>query len=100
MCKSSSNDLLLFFITEQACKVAKLDNIDSDLKQRIAQRMIQLRERAGKKQQQLAYEYGKDKQTQNKWEKGTRGASIYTINKFCIALGITLSDFFDDDIFR
>jgi len=89
-----------FHLSHKLAFVAKLDKIDIDLRQRISQRMIQLRELSGKKQQEFAYEYGKDKQTQNKWEKGSRGASIYTINKFCIALGISLTEFFASDLFE
>lgn len=75
-----------------------LDDIDNDLKKAISLRFIELRESSGKNQTQFAYDYGKDKQTQNKFEKG-KGASIYTINKFCIALNITVADFFDSPIF-
>jgi transcriptional regulator with XRE-family HTH domain len=76
-----------------------LDNIDKDLKKAISKRITELREQSGKNQTQFAYDYGKDKQTQNKFEKG-RGATIYTINKFCNAIEISLSDFFDSPLFK
>ena len=75
-----------------------LDKVDNDLKKAIALRITELREKSGKNQTQFAYDYGKDKQTQNRFEKG-RGATIYTINKFCIAIGITVSEFFDSPLF-
>jgi transcriptional regulator with XRE-family HTH domain len=77
----------------------ELDKIDKDLKEAIAIRITELREGTGKNQTQFAYDYGKDKQTQNRFEKG-RGATIYTINKFCIALGITIAYFFDSPLFE
>lgn len=79
--------------------MAKLDEKDLELKAKITRRLIELRSTSGKNQTDFAYEYGKDKQTQNKWETGARGASIYTINKFCKAIDITLSEFFDSPIF-
>lgn len=75
------------------------DNIDRDLKMKIAMRVKELRIQSGKNQTDFAYDYGKDKQTQNKLESG-RGATIYTVNKFCLALNITLSSFFDSPIFN
>jgi len=76
-----------------------LDNMDKSLKEAISKRIAELREGTGKNQTQFAYDYGKDKQTQNRFEKG-RGATIYTINKFCKAIGISLSDFFDSALFK
>jgi transcriptional regulator with XRE-family HTH domain len=76
----------------------KLDKIDLELRKKVAIRIRQLREASGKNQTQFAYHYGKDKQTQNKLEIG-RGATIYSIHKFCKALGINLSDFFDSPLF-
>jgi hypothetical protein len=77
----------------------KLDKIDLELKKKIALRIRQLREASGKNQTQFAYHYGKDKQTQHKLEVG-RGATVYSINKFCKALGINLSEFFDSPLFE
>ncbi len=79
--------------------MAKLDSIDLDLKARIAKRIKNLRESTGENQSQFASAYDKDRQTLNRWETG-RGATIYTINKFCAELKISLSDFFDDPLFK
>ena len=76
----------------------ELDKIDQELKKRIAMRFKELRIESGKNQTDFAYDYGKDKQTQNRLEGG-RGATIYSINKFCKASGITLSYFFDSPLF-
>lgn len=76
-----------------------MDKIDLELKKKIALRLKELREETGKNQTQFAYDYGKDKQTQHRLER-ERGAAIYTINKFCKARGITLSDFFNSPTFR
>ena len=78
----------------------QLDAIDEELRKRISQRMKDLRIQHKLSQSAVAYEYDKEKQAQNRWERGSRGASIYTINKFCMALGISISDFFDAEIFR
>ena len=61
-------------------------------------RFKELRLETGKNQTEFAYDYGKDKQMQNRLEGG-RGATIYSINKFCKARGITLSYFFDSPLF-
>ncbi|MBA3285503.1 MAG: XRE family transcriptional regulator [Nitrosopumilus sp.] len=78
---------------------AKLDDIDEMLKEKIAIRFKEIRANTGKGQTQFAYDSGRDKQSYNKNEKG-KGATIYTINKFCIENGITLKDFFDSPLFH
>ena len=81
------------------CKMAgSLDKIDIELRDKIAQRIKELRESSGKSQTEFALELGIDKQTLHRLETG-RGATIYSINKFCKVRGITLSQFFDSPIF-
>lgn len=77
---------------------AKLDNTDISLRLAIAKRFEEIRKNSGKTQEAFAHEYGRDKQSYNKNEKG-KGATVYTINKFCIENGITLKDFFDSPLF-
>ena len=76
-----------------------LDKIDIDLKKKIAARIKELRENTGKNQTEFAYDFGTDKQTWNRYEGG-RGVSIYTVNKFCKLIGISLSEFFDSSLFK
>ena len=76
-----------------------LDKSDIELRKNIASRFKEFRENSGKSQTEFAYELGMDKQTWYRLEKG-RGATIYTINKFCKNQGITLSQFFDSPIFK
>ena len=76
-----------------------LDNIDVELREKIAERIKELRESSGKNQTEFAYDLGIDKQTLYRLETG-RGATIYSINKFCKIRGITLSQFFDSPIFK
>lgn len=76
-----------------------LDKVDAELRKKIALRIKELRESSGKNQTQFAYELGVDKQSLYRLEKG-RGATIYTINRFCKTLGITLGQFFDSSIFK
>jgi transcriptional regulator with XRE-family HTH domain len=75
-----------------------LDNIDIELRDKVAERIKELRESSGKSQTEFALELGVDKQTLHRLESG-RGATIYSINKFCKASGISLSEFFDSPIF-
>lgn len=77
---------------------AKLDNIDIKLKRAIAQRFKEIREASGETQQSFAHGSGRDKQSYNKNEKG-KGATIYTINKFCIENEMTLEEFFNSELF-
>ena len=77
---------------------AKLDNTDIQLKLAIAKRFLEIRKDSGKTQEAFAHESGRDKQSYNKNEKG-KGATIYTIYKFCIENDITLKEFFDSPLF-
>ena len=91
--------LLFFYRMFGSCSMSRLlDKIDKDLKIAISLRFKELRENSGKNQTQFAYDYGKDKQTQHRFEKG-RGATIYTINKFCAALNISIAEFFKSPLF-
>jgi transcriptional regulator with XRE-family HTH domain len=77
---------------------AKLDNIDIQLRLAIAKRFEEIRKVSGKTQEAFAHESGRDKQSYNKNERG-KGATIYTVNKFCIENNITLKQFFDSPLF-
>jgi len=77
---------------------APLDNTDIELKKQIAKRFEEIRKATGKNQKDAAHESGRDKQSYNKNERG-KGATIYTIHKFCIENTISLKDFFDSPIF-
>jgi transcriptional regulator with XRE-family HTH domain len=76
-----------------------LDKTDIELRNKIAERLKELRESSGKNQTEFAYDLGIDKQTLYRLETG-RGATIYSINKFCKVRGITLSQFFDSPLFK
>jgi len=76
-----------------------LDKIDIALREKIAQRIKELRESSGRNQTEFADDLGIDKQTLYRLESG-RGATIYSINKFCKVRGITLSEFFDSPLFK
>ncbi|WAC13262.1 helix-turn-helix domain-containing protein [Dyadobacter pollutisoli] len=78
---------------------AKLNEVDEKLKESIAKRITQLRVASGKRQSQFALENLElEKQVLQRLEAG-RGASIYTINKFCKSIGISLSEFFNSEHF-
>jgi transcriptional regulator with XRE-family HTH domain len=79
---------------------AKLNEVDERLKENIAKRITQLRVASGKKQSHFALENLElEKQVLQRLEAG-RGASIYTINRFCKSIGISLSEFFNSDYFN
>ena len=81
------------------CKMAgSLDKIDIELRDKIAERIKELRESSGKTQTEFALELGIDKQTLHRLETG-RGATIYSINKFCKVKGISLGEFFSSALF-
>lgn len=77
---------------------AKLDEVDLKLKAQIAQRFKELRESSGKTQQNFAHSSGRDKQSYNRNETG-KGATIYSVNKFCLENELTLKEFFDSPLF-
>ena len=78
---------------------AKLDNMDLKLRRAIALRFKNLRDSFGKTQEDIAHRSGRDKQSYSKNERG-KGATIYTISKFCLEIGITLSEFFESEEFH
>ncbi len=78
---------------------AKLDDKDLKLKQAIASRLREIRQRTKKTQEDFAHESGRDKQSYNKNETG-KGTTIYTISKFCMENNITLKYFFDSPFFK
>jgi len=90
---------IIFLRNLHLAYMPKLDNNDILLKGKIAKRIKSLRENSGKNQSTFASDSEKDRQTLSRWETG-RGATIYTINKFCKEIGISLSKFFDDPIFK
>ncbi|SKC18508.1 helix-turn-helix domain-containing protein [Dyadobacter psychrophilus] len=94
------DDFYFFNFFLIALMSAKLDHHDIELKQKIAQRIKELRLSSGKKQNNFAInEMETDKQMLHRLESG-RGATIYSINKICQALNITLKDFFDSPMFE
>lgn len=79
--------------------MAELTKEDTVLKNKIAKRIVFLREKTGLTQSDFAKNHDIDRQIPNRWEStnNKRGVTIYTIQKFCNMLGITLKEFFDFD---
>lgn len=77
----------------------QLDKGDIELRKKIAARIKELRESSGKSQTEFAYDLGIDKQTMYRLESG-RGATIYSVYRFCKVRGLTLREFFDSSIFK
>ncbi|WP_369765278.1 helix-turn-helix domain-containing protein [Flavobacterium sp. WC2429] len=77
--------------------MAELEKEDIILKNKIADRIQSLRLETGLSQSEFAQKHDIDRQIINRWESKTnkRGITIYTINKFCKMIGISLKDFFN-----
>lgn len=82
--------------------MSKLTKDDIELRNKIIQRLINLRESTGLSQSEFAKLHDIDRQQVNRWEsfESDRGVTIYTINRFCTLLKITLQDFFNDSLFK
>lgn len=82
--------------------MAKLRDEDIELRTRIAKRLKYLRENSGDIQAKFATENEMDRQLLSSWENtnNNRGMSIYSINRICKIIGITLHEFFDDPLFK
>ncbi|WP_027385992.1 helix-turn-helix domain-containing protein [Chryseobacterium gregarium] len=82
--------------------MSKLTKYDIELRNKITQRLINLRESTGLSQSEFAKLHDIDRQQVNRWEsfESERGVTIYTINRFCTLLKITLQEFFNDSLFK
>ncbi|WP_294290834.1 helix-turn-helix transcriptional regulator [uncultured Chryseobacterium sp.] len=82
--------------------MSKLNKDDIELRNRITQRLINLRKSTGLSQSEFAKLHEIDRQQVNRWEsfESERGVTIYTIQKFCTLVKITLQEFFDDPLFK
>lgn len=82
--------------------MAELTKEDTILQIKIAERIQFLRLKTGLSQTDFAQKNHIDRQVINRWEsiKNKRGVTVYSIQKFCKMLDITLKDFFDDENFN
>ena len=67
-----------------------------DIKHKFAQRMRLLRNEAGISQEELAFRSKLDRTYINSVENGKRNISIVNIEKIAKALGISVSEFFNN----
>ncbi len=76
--------------------MAQLSKEDIQLKNAIADRIRELREKSGLSQTEFAKKHDLDRQHINNWESknNARGVTIYTIARFCKMVGVTLEEFF------
>jgi ribosome-binding protein aMBF1 (putative translation factor) len=83
------------------CSMAELTKEDTILQKKVSERIEFLRMKTGLSQSDFAKKYDIDRQVINRWEstKNKRGVTVYSINKFCDMINITLKDFFDSDTF-
>jgi transcriptional regulator with XRE-family HTH domain len=77
--------------------MGKLSKEDIILKNKIAERIKFFRLKTGLSQSEFAQKFDIDRQILSRWESenNSRGVTIYTIQKFCSMIGITLREFFD-----
>lgn len=82
--------------------MSKLNKDDIELRNKITQRLIDLRRSTGLIQSEFAKLHEIDRQQVNRWEsyESERGVTIYTIQRFCTLTKITLQEFFDDPLFK
>jgi DNA-binding XRE family transcriptional regulator len=82
--------------------MAKLREEDEILKKRIKLRLNRLREELGESKSDVSKNIEVDRQNFQPWEnlRSDRGITIYSLNRICRAFGITLKDFFDDQLFK
>lgn len=82
--------------------MAELTREDTILQRKIAERIQFLRLKTGLSQTDFAKKHHIDRQVVNRWEStnNKRGVTVYSIQKFCKMLNITLKDFFDTDDFK
>lgn len=71
-----------------------------DVKEKIGQRIKELREAQGMSQKDLSYAADLDRSYIASVENGQRNISIVNIEKVAIALGVTLKEFFNDGEFN
>lgn len=81
--------------------MAKASKEERLLNEKIAKRIKSLRTAIEPIQARFAKENLLDRQLLSRWENSTdkRGVSIHTIKRFCDMIGISLVEFFDDDLF-
>lgn len=70
-----------------------------DVKEKIGQRIKELREAQSMSQKDLSYAADLDRSYIASVENGQRNISIVNIEKIATALGVTLKEFFNDDEF-
>jgi len=82
--------------------MAKLTDEDIKLKKAIASRIEELRSATGLSKSQFAKEHAIDRQAIGRWEnkEDVRGITIYTIERFCGMVNISLTNFFDSELFK
>ena len=92
--------------------MSELSKENMILANKIARRIKDLREAdTGPKQMDFVRKYNVEKQTISRWEsyirvdkntgsRSGRGITIYSVEEFCKLIGITLMDFFNDDLFK
>ncbi|WP_179021846.1 helix-turn-helix transcriptional regulator [Winogradskyella forsetii] len=82
--------------------MAKLKPEDIALNQKIALRIKELRVKANPNQSKFAECHFIDRQLVSRWENTNdqRGVSIHTVNRFCKMVGVSLTEFFDSNLFN
>jgi len=70
-----------------------------DVKLKIGRRIKELRDKSNLSQKDLAYSSDLDRSYIASVENGQRNISIVNIEKIASALGVSLKEFFDNDLF-
>lgn len=71
-----------------------------DIRAKVGARIKELRQALGLTQEALAFKAEVDKTYLNEVENGKRNVSVINLEKTILALGVSVSDFFNHEIFK
>ncbi len=71
-----------------------------DIKEKIGKRLRELRHSKGLSQEKFSFECGLDRTYIASIEQGRRNVSVINIEKISNALGLSITDFFNSEIFK
>ena len=74
--------------------------LDMEIKEKIGKRLRELRTAKGLSQEKFSFECGLDRTYIASIEQGKRNVSVVNIEKIATALGLSMSGFFNSNLFQ
>ena len=74
--------------------------LDMEIKEKIGKRLRELRTAKGLSQEKFSFECGLDRTYIASIEQGKRNVSVVNIEKIATALGLSMSEFFNSNLFQ